>query len=59
MKISIVIRTLNEERYLEDLMTSIKSQNIKPHEIEIVVIDSGSTDKTLHISKNMMQKLHI
>ena len=57
MKISIVIRTLNEERYLEDLMTSIKSQNIKPHEIEIVVIDSGSTDKTLHISKKYDAKI--
>lgn len=46
--ISIIIRTLNEERYLSQLLESIYSQNINLS-FEVVVIDSGSTDRTLSI----------
>ncbi len=52
MLISVVIRTLNEEIYLAELLASIRSQQL-PDECatEIVVVDSGSTDKTLDIAK--------
>lgn len=49
--ISIVIRTLNEEKYLNELIVEIKNQIIENFEYEIVIIDSGSTDKTLEIAK--------
>lgn len=49
MKISIIIRTLNEEKYLGELLTGISRQD-SAHEIEVVVIDSGSTDATLAIA---------
>lgn len=48
---SIIIRTLNEERWLEQALQSIKKQNINPNFYEIIIVDSGSQDKTLDISK--------
>ena len=48
--ISIIIRTLNEERYLGKLLEAITQQNCD-FSHEIVLIDSGSTDNTLAIAK--------
>lgn len=49
MRASIVIRTLNEARYLPDLLGGIRRQVLDGLEAETVVIDSGSTDGTLDI----------
>ena len=47
---SIVIRTLNESVHLPDLLQSIASQSLDDNlSLEIVVVDSGSTDGTLAI----------
>ncbi|WP_028672344.1 glycosyltransferase family 2 protein [Saccharospirillum impatiens] len=51
MKASVVIRTYNEEKYLDRLLTGINNQKSERFEIETVVVDSGSTDKTLEIAK--------
>jgi len=48
--VSVVIRTLNEERYLEELLFAIKSQVLIDATLEVVVIDSGSTDRTIDIA---------
>lgn len=48
---SIVIRTLNEARYLQELLDSIKSQKLDGLEVEVVLVDSGSTDGTLEIAE--------
>ncbi|MDA8986208.1 glycosyltransferase [Luminiphilus sp.] len=48
-QVSIVVRTLNEEKYLDELLSSIAGQRkIEP---EVVVIDSGSTDRTIEIAR--------
>lgn len=52
MIISIIIRTYNEERYLNQLLQAIHNQIIEDHSIEIIIVDSGSNDSTLEISKN-------
>jgi len=50
MKISIIIRTYNEQRHLSALLSAIQMQKISsPH--ETIVVDSGSTDDTLKIAK--------
>lgn len=51
MKASIVIRTYNEERYLPDLLRGISQQKLADIEFEIIVVDSGSTDRTLDIAR--------
>jgi rhamnosyltransferase len=53
--VSIVIRTYNEQKHLEELLTAIKSQNYTDY--EIIIVDSGSTDKTLEIAKNFKCKI--
>ncbi len=49
--VSVVIRTLNEERYLEELLDKISSQKSSLFDIEVVIVDSGSIDNTLSIAK--------
>jgi glycosyltransferase involved in cell wall biosynthesis len=51
MRISVVIRTLNEGRYLDDLLVMIGRQGVAGHGVEVVVIDSGSTDATVAIAE--------
>ncbi len=48
-KISIIIRSYNEEKHIERLLIGIKQQKIKFH--EIILVDSGSTDRTVQIAK--------
>jgi len=51
MLASIVIRTYNEERYLNELLTAISEQKNNLVEHEVVIVDSGSTDRTLEIAE--------
>jgi glycosyltransferase involved in cell wall biosynthesis len=51
-RVSIVLRTLNEDRYLDELLSAIGRQTLdQDMELEVVVIDSGSTDNTLSIAR--------
>lgn len=47
--ISIIIPTLNEEKYLPRLLKSIAKQDFKDY--EIIISDAGSSDKTAEIAK--------
>ena len=51
MLVSVVIRTLNEEQYLGELLDAINSQESDIFSVETVIVDSGSTDKTLAIAE--------
>lgn len=48
--VSIIIRTLNEERYLPNLLGAIQTQH-SDFSHEIILIDSGSTDNTCKIAE--------
>lgn len=52
MKASIVIRTYNEARYLGQLLAAVAAQRISAIEIEVIVVDSGSTDETISIARS-------
>ncbi len=47
-KASIVIRSFNEEQHLGNLLAAIQKQNFADY--EIILVDSGSTDRTLEIA---------
>lgn len=51
MLASIVIRTLNEAEYLDDLLKMIARQQTGELAHEVVLIDSGSTDDTVAIAR--------
>lgn len=46
--ISIIVAVLNEEKYISECLHSIAGQTY-PGKTEIIVIDGGSTDKTIEI----------
>ncbi len=50
MRASVVIRTYNEETHLGELLAGIADQETR-HEVEVVLVDSGSTDRTLDIAR--------
>lgn len=50
MKLSIITATFNSEKNLNDCLTSVAAQSYK--NIEHIVIDGGSSDKTLDIIKS-------
>lgn len=57
MLVSIVIRTLNEGRYLSELLGGIVSQERDGFDLEIVIIDSGSTDSTLSVAASFNARI--
>lgn len=57
MLASIIIRTYNEELFLDKLLSMIKKQHCKKVNYEIVIVDSGSTDRTLEIAQKHKCKI--
>lgn len=53
-KISIIMPTLNVINYIGQCVDSVLNQTLK--DIEIIIIDAGSTDGTLEILKNYQSK---
>lgn len=53
--VSIIIRCLNEEKHIGRLLSGIMEQTIK--DIEIIVVDSGSTDATLSVASRFPIKI--
>lgn len=53
--LSIIIPTLNEEKYLPFLLGEIKKQKFSDY--EIIVADAGSQDKTVEIAKSFGAKV--
>lgn len=49
---SIVIRALNEAKHLTELLDVIAKQQAPDFDVEVVLVDSGSTDDTLEIARH-------
>ncbi len=49
---SIVVRTLNEGKHLGSLAEGIRNQEYPQELIDLIMVDSGSTDNTLSIAEN-------
>jgi glycosyltransferase involved in cell wall biosynthesis len=48
MKVSIVIRTKNEESWLKACLLAVNSQTVK--DVEVVIVDNNSSDKTVDVA---------
>jgi len=57
-KVSFIIPTLNAAAVLNTCLSSIYSQNYPQNKIEIIIIDGGSSDKTLTIAKKYHAKIY-
>ena len=56
-KVSIIIQNWNGEKHLEECLTSIFRQNYK--NIEVIVVDSASRDKSVELVKKKFKKVKI
>ena len=59
VRFSIIIPTYNEEKYIKKTLESIKKQDYK--DVEVIVADSNSKDKTLAIARKAYKgvKIHV
>ena len=57
LKASVIIRTYNEARHLPDLLKGIRSQVAPEVDLEIILVDSGSTDETLAIAESFQCRI--
>ncbi len=53
--VSVVIPTLNSENYIVDCLKSIRNQSYEF--VEIIVVDGGSTDRTVELAKKYADKV--
>jgi len=51
IKYSIIVRTYNESKYLGELLSLVKEQNVMDGGVEVIIVDSGSSDETVNIAK--------
>lgn len=58
MKISVIIPVFNADKYLEQAVSSVlEAQAVTNSDIEVLIIDDGSTDKSLSVALNIEGKL--
>lgn len=56
--ISVFVPTYNGDKYIEELIHAVLKQRLpKNYNLEFIIIDSGSTDKTRSIIKKYLSKL--
>ncbi|MCK5218801.1 glycosyltransferase, partial [bacterium] len=46
LRLSVIVPTYNRRALLEQLLDSLKALRISPGEMEVIVVDDGSTDGT-------------
>ena len=54
MKVSVIIITRNEEKYIKDLLDSLVTQTVVPY--EVIIVDAESTDNTQPIIRQYMKR---
>lgn len=57
--ISVLIDTYNHERFIEDAICSVLEQDISMDDVEIVVVDDGSTDRTPEIVRKFEPRVRL
>jgi glycosyltransferase involved in cell wall biosynthesis len=55
--ITALVDTYNHERYIEQALVSVLEQGLSAEELEIVVVDDGSTDKTPAIIQKFVPRV--
>jgi len=55
--VTALVDTFNHERYIEQALVSVLDQGLSAGELEIVVVDDGSTDKTPSIIQKFLPRV--
>jgi glycosyltransferase involved in cell wall biosynthesis len=59
IQVSIIIPVLNEERYIRLCLDALCKLDFPQENFEVIVVDNGSTDQTLHIAKSFQGTLSV
>jgi len=51
-RVSIIFRALNEEKWFGDALAACYSQDLDGVDLEIILVDSGSTDRTVDLAQS-------
>lgn len=57
--VSVLIDTYNHERFIERAITSVLQQDMPMDDVEILVVDDGSTDRTPEIVRRFEPRLRV
>lgn len=57
-ELSIIIPTLNEERYLPKLLDSLVAQNFK-RKLQVIIVDGNSIDRTIEVAQKYKKKIDL
>jgi len=57
--VSVLIDTYNHERFIEQAITSVLEQDISTADLEVVVVDDGSTDRTPEIVRTFEPRVRL
>lgn len=57
--ITALIDTYNQENYIESAITSVLEQDFPASEMEIIVVDDGSTDRTPEIARKFAPRVRL
>jgi glycosyltransferase involved in cell wall biosynthesis len=55
--VTALVDTFNHQRYIEQALVSVLEQGLSPSELEIVVVDDGSTDNTPSIIQKFLPRI--
>ena len=57
IRVSIIIPTLNEEKLIENILKQFTEEIKKKFDLEVIVSDGGSTDRTIEIARKYADKV--
>src|SRR6266478_3223946 len=57
--VTVLIDTYNHERFIEQAITSVLEQDISMADVEIIVVDDGSTDRTPEIIRRFEPRVRL
>jgi glycosyltransferase involved in cell wall biosynthesis len=57
--VTVLIDTYNHERFIEEAIVSVLEQDFPPSEMEILVVDDGSTDRTPEIVRKFGARVRL
>src|ERR1700722_6588457 len=58
-KVTVLIDTFNHERFIREAILSVIGQDFPPDEMEILVVDDGSTDRTPEIIRKFEPRVRL
>jgi glycosyltransferase involved in cell wall biosynthesis len=58
-RVSVLIDTYNHERFIERAIASVLEQDVPLDDVEILVVDDGSTDRTLDIVRQFEPRVRL